>query len=122
MTVSRERALINSANASKQGRNAFWNAERFELLKTMAADGAITLDIAAALGNGCTKNMVVGKARREGIELLGNDTYYARLARGAPERNVAAIRRRIAKLQAKLDAVADQEPSRVSRETEAPAA
>jgi len=52
----------------QEGRN--WTEERKEILRAMALTHSAGL-IAAALGEGFTRNMVVGKCRRMNIELEG---------------------------------------------------
>jgi GcrA cell cycle regulator len=49
---------------------ANWTEERKEILRTMAMTHSAGL-IAAALGEGFTRNMVIGKCRRMGLELEG---------------------------------------------------
>jgi len=45
-----------------------WNEELIELLKKMRADGISAPDIAQRLGNGFTRNSVLGKAFRLGLD------------------------------------------------------
>ena len=62
--MSSPRAAINSANASRQGRASFWTAERETALRNLWGAGEFAADIAAALGDRCTRLRVVGKAHR----------------------------------------------------------
>lgn len=41
-----------------------WTPERVETLKRMWAEGRSCTEVAVALGDGCTRNMVIGKVRR----------------------------------------------------------
>lgn len=45
----------------------FWTADRIETLRTMKAAGAKVREMTAALGDACTRNMVVGKLARMGL-------------------------------------------------------
>jgi len=113
----RERAKVNSANASRQGRNTFWTPARTALLFAFAFDGLKASAVAARIGDGCTKNMVISKAKREKLELRSRESYLAEIRSLAGQRKNASIRRRIEKLQAQLAATEKPSPSRVSCET-----
>lgn len=41
-----------------------WTDQRIAVLKRMAAAGATFSEVALAIGEGCTRNMVAGKAKR----------------------------------------------------------
>lgn len=115
----KERRRINSANASKQGRNSFWTDARTALLFALAFEKLGASAIAVRIGDGCTKNMVIGKAKREKLKLRSRAGYRADLAAEAGKRKAAAIRRRIEKLQARLaDAEKRSQCGSVSRETQ----
>lgn len=75
-----KRALINSANSSRQAKAiCFWTEPRVALLCELWARDEYALDIAASLGGGCTRAMVIGKAnrlklkRRKGWGRFGNE-------------------------------------------------
>lgn len=61
--MSSPRAVINSANASRQAAH-FWTAEREETLRNLWAAGEFTSAIAKMIGPGCTQAMVISKANR----------------------------------------------------------
>ena len=46
----------------------FWTDDRIEILKRAVAEGFSCSEIAAHLGNGCTRNGVIGKATRLKLE------------------------------------------------------
>jgi len=46
-----------------------WTEERINVIRRMAADDRSASEIALAIGDGCTRNMVIGKARRSKIAL-----------------------------------------------------
>ena len=48
-----------------------WEKERADKLKRLAALGDSAREIARALGDGTTRNMVIGKAKRMGVKLHG---------------------------------------------------
>jgi len=48
-----------------------WSEERVETLKRLAAQGASASQIAAEIGHGTTRNAVIGKALRIGVQLMG---------------------------------------------------
>lgn len=54
----------------------FWTAERLEMLARGAARGRSFSEIAAAIGDGCTRGMVAGKANRLGIPVDGRRRFY----------------------------------------------
>lgn len=60
--------LINSANASRRD---FWTLEREAILIDRAAAGLFASGIADAIGHGCTRNMVISKAKTVGAKLHG---------------------------------------------------
>lgn len=47
---------------------ARWNDDAIESLKQLWADGLTASEIADAIGRGTTRNMVIGKAHRLGLE------------------------------------------------------
>ena len=47
---------------------ARWNEQGIETLKRLWADGLTASEIADAIGHGTTRNMVIGKAHRLGLE------------------------------------------------------
>lgn len=58
-------AVLNGISVPKGA--TWWTQERFATLVAMAADKRYARDIAERLG--CTRNAVIGKARRMGVEL-----------------------------------------------------
>jgi len=82
--------LINSANASRRD---FWTLEREAILIDRAAAGLFASGIADAIGHGCTRNMVISKAKRLGVKLHG----------WAGFRRAATINEAKRKLAAELD-------------------
>lgn len=64
----RERAKINSANAAKSN-FGWWTEARVDTLRASSFCLRTAEEIAAAIGDGCTRNAVIGKARRLGIPL-----------------------------------------------------
>lgn len=58
------RSAVNSANASRQGRSSFWTAARVTVLRELWEADEWAADIADAIGDGCTRLMVIGKANR----------------------------------------------------------
>lgn len=95
----RDRKAINMANAHRGGNGnrpgPFWTDERVGVLRANSAKLSVT-SIVAIIGDGCTKNMVIGKARRLGIELSGYAVERAAARSNASERQRAQYRRRIA--------------------------
>lgn len=111
------RSSINSANASRQGRNSIWTPDRVALLYAYAAEGLWASEIARRMGGEITKNMVIGKAKREELPLRSRQEYLTALRAEAAQRKSAAIRRRIEWLQTQLTKARHQLPSPVARET-----
>lgn len=118
-----EQQRVNSANASRQGYNAFWTEERVDRLKEAALICRNARQIAEAVGDGCTCNMVIGKAKRMGIAMPGPKP----TKEGGQRRRDAKEARRLAKIERKRALVAKligelielerRAPSRVQRET-----
>lgn len=50
-------------SASQRARS-WWNADRDDKLRELWAAGLTTTEIGQALGSGCTKNAVIGRAHR----------------------------------------------------------
>jgi len=46
----------------------FWTADRIETLRVKKAEGLSATEIAFRIGDGCNRNMVIGKMRRLGIK------------------------------------------------------
>jgi GcrA cell cycle regulator len=46
---------------------AFWGRSRVDLLKRLWDEGKTASEIATAIGAGCTRNSVIGKAHRLGL-------------------------------------------------------
>jgi GcrA cell cycle regulator len=46
----------------------FWTDDRVETLRRMWSEGASARDIGTAIHRSCTRNMVIGKAHRLGLE------------------------------------------------------
>jgi len=107
---------INSANAERQGRKSFWTADREAFLRSKAEAGGSAGTIADALG--CTRNAVIGKAHRLGIQLHGKGIYNAKRAADAMKRRADRLRARIAAMQQRLASMENApRDNRVSRET-----
>lgn len=73
-----DRRVINRANADR-AKDGFWKDETRNItLCEMWVDGAFAQDIASAIGNGCTKSMVIrrtkvlGLPKRKGWARYGN--------------------------------------------------
>lgn len=118
-----ERCLINQANAERQAVR-FWSDDRVELLRQMAGEGHSASSIAAAIGAGCTRNMVISKAQRIGAKLDGRARKardHAQLHQAAMEVRMARIRARIEALQGQLNSMEGEQLIRVPRETNAEA-
>ena len=121
-----ERQAINSANASRQGRNAFWTAARVTALAQKCGEGKSARIIADEIGDGCTRNMVIGKCKRQKIILPGPrpNKERAKARREAKEaRRLAKVERyrnEVARLLGALIELEKRAPSRVSRETSQP--
>ena len=60
------RTDINRANARKQS-EGFWTEERVATLRKLWAENVLAEKIAAAIGHGCTRGAVIGKANRLGL-------------------------------------------------------
>lgn len=52
------------------GRSDFWTPRRIAALANLVADGLTSKEIAKRIGDGCTKNMVIGRMHRTGGQLL----------------------------------------------------
>lgn len=111
------RAAINSANASRQAANSFWTDERVALLGQLAGQNLRAAEIAARIGDGCNRAMVIGKCRRVGIPLKGYAATIADNEIRLRQRKVERIRVRITKLLQQIIAIQLAPLSRVSRET-----
>lgn len=64
----------------------FWSTERIEVLKAGWLAGDAAWAIADAIGDGCTKNMVIGKAHRL---KLPDHQYHQRRKAAKPHRKAA---------------------------------
>lgn len=101
MLTQSERRAINSGNLHNH--SGFWNDERLARLKELASAGRSAAAIADDLANGCTRNMVVGKARRCDVVLSGDLQYNADRARIVSVRQRIRLGQRIARKRAQLE-------------------
>jgi len=58
-----DRARINRRNGARRF-SRFWTEKRVAVLRAGWATGQLTIEIAFAIGGGCTRQMVIGKAKR----------------------------------------------------------
>lgn len=62
-----DRRAINRANAER-AKDGFWSVpDRSATLAVLWSDGEFANDIASAIGEGCTKNMVIRRAKVLGL-------------------------------------------------------
>ena len=72
------RAAINSSNALRQ-KDRFWTRERVDLLRFEWTNNTFVGEIAAHLG--CTRDMVIGKAKRLGLPRRKGWTHFSQRRR-----------------------------------------